>query len=463
MPLMIATSSAAFDFRNLLRFPLRFSVFLLLSLTYGLFDPAALASLLWLVCIATGLLLARPDLLAGVLLILAGFALVNLLLSRTVFSWLERLLTRRRTREALLAIFVLLLLLVQLSAALGNRWEERLKPYLAAALPVVQLLPPGLAGRALAGIARGQASEIATPTTLLLGYALACGLLLERRLRAQYRGEDLGESQAPRAVSTAPSAPPTTSHPSLASSFLPGPVAAVFEKECRYLFRNSVVLLNSFLPVILVAFFGLAWHGQRTPVGFFARWPELAFPAAVAYMFLIVGQFALNIFAYDARGIQVLLVAPVRFRDVLLGKNLVLGLLLVAETLLIWLSVSLLSHPPGAMTVVATFSGLLVAALVHFIVGNWLSLKFPRRFDFGRYRRRPSGMTMLVGFGLQLVMIGMAAAVTLLAIWSGRTWLVAVVFLALSGVMLRVYAATLDYFSRLAIHQREALTAELCR
>jgi len=362
----------------------------------------------------------------------------------------------------LLAIFVLLLLLVQLSAALGSRWEDRLKPYLAAALPVIQLLPPSLTGKALAGVARGQASEIATPVALLLGYALACGLLLKRRLRAQYRGEDLGEAQAPRAVLTASSAASTT-YASWASSFLPGPVAAVFEKECRYLFRNSVVLLNSFLPVILVAFFGLAWHGQRKAVGFFARWPELAFPAGVAYMFVIVGQFALNIFAYDARGIQVLFVAPVRFRDVLLGKNLVLGLLLVAEAALIWLLVSLLSGPPGAMTVVATFSALLVAALVHFIVGNWLSLKFPRRFDFGRYRRRPSGMTMLVGFGLQLVMIGMAAVVTLLASWSGRMWLVAVVFLALSGVMLRVYGATLDYFTRLATQQREVLTAELCR
>ncbi len=463
MPLMIATSSAAFDSRNnLLRFPLRFSVFFLLSLAYGLFDPVVLASILWLVCIAIGLLLARPDLLAGTLLILALFAMMNLLLSRMVFSWLEHLLARRRTREALLAIFVLLLLVVQLSAALGSRWEKWLRPYVVAAFPVIQLLPPGLTGKALASVARGQASEIAASTALLLGYALACGLLLERRLRAQYRGEDLGEGQAPRAVLTSSSAA-STSYASLVSSLLPGPVAAVFEKECRYLFRNSVVLLNAFLPVILVAFFGLAWHGQRRPAGFFARTPELAFPAGVAYMFLIVGQFALNIFAYDARGVQVLFVAPVRFRDVLLGKNLVLGLLLIAETALIWLLLSLLSRPPGAITVVATFSGLLAAVLVHFIVGNWLSLKFPRRFDFGRYRRRPSGITMLVGFGLQIVVIGMAAAVTLLAIWLGRTWLVAVVFLALSGGMLWVYTTTLDYFTRLAGHQRETLTAELCR
>ena len=104
MPVMLAASTASFDFRNLLRFPLRFSVFFLLSLAYGLFDPAAMASLFWLVCIATGLALARLDLLPWILLVVAIFAAMNLLLSRAVLSWVERLLARRRTREAMLAI-----------------------------------------------------------------------------------------------------------------------------------------------------------------------------------------------------------------------------------------------------------------------------------------------------------------------------------------------------------------------
>lgn len=460
MPVVLATSTASFDFRNLLRFPLRFSVFFLLSLAYGLFDPAAMAALLWLVCIALGLTLARPDLLPWTLLVLTLFAAMNLLLSRAVFSWVERLLARRRTREALLAISLLLLLGFQLFAAVGRHWEKRVKPYAVAALPVIQLLPPGQAGKALAGAGQGRSSTLAASTALLFGYAVACGLLLERRLRAQYRGEDLGETPAPRVLLFAAS---SASFVSFTSSFLSPSVGAVFEKECRYLFRNSVLLLNSFLPVMLVAFFGLAWHGPRRSPGLFARFPEMAFPGGVAYMTLIVGQFALNIFAYDGRGIQLLFLAPVRFRDVLVGKNLMFGLLLTVEACLVWLVVSLLSRPPAVIIVVATFCGLLFAMLVHFLIGNWLSLKFPRRFEFGKYRRRPSGITMLMAFALQFVVMGTAAGVTLLARWSGRIWLAAVVLLALNGILLWAYRAALDHFTRLADHQREVLTAQLCR
>jgi len=460
MPLMLATSTVSFDFRGLLRFPLRFSVFYLLSLAYGLFDPAAMIALVWLLCIALGLGRARPDLLPWTLLVLAVFAAMNLLLSRTVFSWVERLLARRRTREAMLAVFLLLLLGFQLFAAVGRGWEKRAVPYLVAALPVVDLLPPGLAGKAVAGAAPGHASKAAVPAALLLVYALACGLLLERRLRAQYLGEDLGEAQAPRGV---PSPASSTSFISFTSSFLSAPVGAVFEKECRYLFRNSVLLLNSSLPVMLVAFFSLASREPRRSPGVFLHFPDLAFPAGVAYMVLIVGQFALNIFAYEGRGIQLLFVAPVRFRDVLVGKNLMFGLWLTVEAGLVWLVVSLLSRPPKAAIVVATFSGLLFAMLVHFIVGDWLSLKFPRRFEFGQYRRRPSGITMLVALGLQFGVIGAAAMMTLLARWSGRIWLVAVVFLVLSGILLWIYRATLDLLTRFATSQRDVLTAQLCR
>jgi ABC-2 type transport system permease protein len=459
MPLMLATSTAAFDFRNLLRFPLRFPAFFLLSLAYGLFDPAAVASLFWLLSIGTGIALARPLLLPTTLIVLAAFAVTNLLLSRVTFSWLERLLARRRTREALVAIFLLLLLGAQLSAALGQRWERVLRPYLVAAQPVLEVLPPGLAGAALVGAAQGNVAKVTSSMALLLGYVLAAGALLRRRLRAQYQGEDLSEGQAPRVVDAATSVRSV----SFAPSFLPGPVAAVFEKECRYLLRNSVLLLNSFLPVLLVAFFGAAWRGPRNPMGFLSHSAGLAFPAAIAYMFLIVGQFALNIFAYEGRGIQVFFVAPVRFRDVLLGKNLMFSVLLAVETMLVWMVVSLLFPAPGALIVLATLLGLLFAALVHFVVGNWLSLKFPRRFEFGQYRRRPSGITMLAGLGLQILVIGLVASVVLLARWSGRIWLIPVVFFTLAAIMLLVYRASLNLFTRLADRQREDLAGQLCR
>ena len=462
VPLALASSTTGFDFRNLLRFPLRFPAFFLVNLAYALFDPAAVGSLIWLACIATGIVLARPDLLGWTFVVLAVFAATNLLLSRMAFAWLERLLTKRRSREALVALFILCLLSLQLFSAAGARWERWIKPYATTALPAVLLLPPGLAGKALAGATRGNLPAIAVSIGFLMAYGLAFGLLLHHRLRAQYLGEDLGESPAPVAAPAASSASAISSA-AFASSFLPGTVAAVFEKELRYLYRNTVAALTLFLPLILIIFFTISTNAPRQRAGPLNRWPEMAFPAAVAYMFLIVAPFVHNCFAFDGRGVQLLFVTPVRFRDVLLGKNLVFCLILLVETAAVWVMVSFIFRPPRLTIAAATLSGLLFAALVHFIVGNWLSLAFPRRFEFGRFRRRASGMSVLLGFALQFLLVGLAALVALLARWQGQIWIVPAVFLALSGIALPVYLATLDYSTRLALKKREVLISQLCR
>ncbi|HEX2713578.1 MAG TPA: hypothetical protein VHM88_15365 [Candidatus Acidoferrales bacterium] len=462
VPLLLASSTTGFDFRNLLRFPLRFPAFFLLSLAYGLLDPAAAGSLVWLACMGAGIALARPGLLPATLVVLAAFASANLLLSRMIFSWLERLLARRRSREALLALFLLCLLSLQLFGALSARWERFLRPHAAAALPVLQLFPPGLAGQALGEAARGNAGGLFLYTALLGVYSVVFGLLLSRRLRAQYLGEDLGESPA-SAPPSAASSPPAVSSASFVSSFLPAPIAAVFEKELRYLYRNSVAGLNLAVPLILILFFAVSAGSYRQRSVAFARWPELAFPAAVAYMFLIVAPLAHNSFAFDGRGIQLLFVTPARCRDVLLGKNLIFGLVLLLETAMVWLLVSFLLRPPGPTVVAATLSGLLFAGLVNSIAGNWLSLAFPRQFEFGQFRRRASGMSVLTFLVLQVMLLGLVALVYLLARWRGQMWIFPAVFLALSGMIVPAYLAMLDYSTRLALAKREILTAQLCR
>ncbi len=467
LPVLMATSTASFDFRNLLRFPLRFSVYFLLNLAYGLSDPAVVAALFWLICMAIGIVLARPGLLPWTLIALGVFAAMNLLLSRMIFSWLERLLARRRTREALGAILVLLLLVFQLSTAAGARWQRRLQPYARAAVPALRLLPPSLAGEALVETAQGNSLQALRIVGLVAAYGFAFGALLRYRLRAQYLGEDLGESPAPAAIARASSSPAASvSVASFAPSFLPGPVAAIFAKELRYVLRNSGSLLLLAVPLILIVFFSLTFGSRRPGAGapaIFARSPALVFPGAVLYMLLILGHAAHNSFAYDGRGIQLLFVSPVRFRDILIGKNLMLGLLVLLEACLVWLLISVLASPPDALVVAATFSYLVFFLLAHFLVGNWLSLRFPRRFEFGQQRRRVAGITALVGFGLQFILAGMAASVVLLARLWGRMWFVPVVFLTLSAALLEVYKVSLDFFDRLALEQRENLTEQLCR
>jgi hypothetical protein len=478
LPLMLATSASGFDFRNLLRFPLRFSAFYLLGLTFGLADPAAVTALFWLLCITVGVTFAHLQFFFPAALLFFSFAVMNLLLSRMLFSWLERLLARRRSREALGAIFLLLLICFQFSGLFVERWGRQSAPILIKALPLANLLPAGLPGKALEGLTHGNALPLVESTALLLVYAAACGLLLRVRLRAQYLGEDLGETRAaaaPRRVPVpvrgveATRAPAGVSAGEAKASFLtgliPSPAAAVLRKEIRYLLRNSSLLLAFVLPVILITFISFSLSNPRHGPGnaFLKRMPDLAFPFGIAYMFLIIGQFAHNVFAFDGRGVQMFYLSPVRFGDILLGKNLMLAMALVLETAGVWILVSALKGPPGAIYVLATLCWLLFAMLVHFIVGNWLSLRFPRRFDFGQFRRRASGVTVLIGLGLQIVVLGLAALVGFISIWSGRLWIFAVVFLALSGLAFWLYLLTLDYYSRFAITRRETLTQQLVR
>ncbi len=93
-PWFAAAATTQFEFRGLLRFPLCFPSFFLLSLSYGLFDPAAVIGFVWLGCIGSGICLARPGLLPTTCVVLGLFAAMNVLLNRVVFSWLERWLAR---------------------------------------------------------------------------------------------------------------------------------------------------------------------------------------------------------------------------------------------------------------------------------------------------------------------------------------------------------------------------------
>jgi hypothetical protein len=170
-----------------------------------------------------------------------------------------------------------------------------------------------------------------------------------------------------------------------------------------------------------------------------------------------------NSFAYEGSGIQLLLASPVHFREVLLAKNLAHRMTILCEAVTIWLLVGLLINPPGAMILGATFAALTFATLVHFTVGNLLSVHFPRHAERGLFRHRAGGVTMLAGLGLQIGVLGPATAIFALARWLRHLWLATVIFLVLGAAALWVYVWMLDRCSRIAIHSQEVLTAELCR
>ena len=465
LPIIFASFTVNFDFRGLLRFPLRFLAFYLLSLAYALFDPALLSCIFWLFCLGAGIVFARPDLFPSILLVVLVFAATNLLLGRLISSWLERLLTRRRSREVLIAFVLLALLSPMLIIVAGQRWGRQAAPILIRVSPLLRPLPPGLALASLERAFQGRPLSALVPTTLLAAYGVAFAWLLRRRLLAQYRGEDLSESLAlsrPAPVSSASSA----SFTSFASSSLPGPAAAMFEKEIRYILRNFVLLLTLIAPVLFLIV--LLSAGQSPRPGKRLVMPmtssDFLFPGAVAYAVLIFTNLLHNCFGYAGYGIQLLLAAPVRFRDILLGVNLAQTALVLFETALIALFYSLFFHPPALPMLLATLAMLCFLLLVNLSAGNLLSLYRPRRIEFGSMRRQQaSGLTVLIGLGIQLACFIVIGLVFLATYFFGGTWLALLVFLVLTAAAAQVYRTVLDRCTRIALDRREFLTAEFCR
>jgi ABC-2 type transport system permease protein len=453
-----AATTAEFDFRSLLRYPLRFSTFTAMSLLYGLFDPAALAALAGITCLGIGIGLARADLLLPVAAVLGAFAVANLILNRLLMVWLERILARRRGREAVMMLVVLLMVGVQLLVAAAERWGPQAGPWVSGLVYASYLLPPGLAGLALDCAARGETSAVTGLVFGLLAYAAIFAVWLRRRLRAFFAGEDLSEALAPRAPAEKGRVAAGWTLPGV-----PGAVGAIFEKELRYFFRIGPLMLSLLLPPLIIGLFALLAKGPKNLPKFLEETPDLLFPSAVAYLFLTLSPHAFNSFSYDRHGVQLLLAAPVRFRDVLLGKNLAYAALFVLESMLLGTALALLGRPPGAAMVAATFLALVFAMLVDFTAGNWLSLRFPRAMNLEKFRGQQAGVTMVVSLVLQVVVFGLAGFVFFLAVVFQSIEAAAVAFLALAALALPPYLWMLGRADQLAAENREVLTAELCK
>jgi hypothetical protein len=460
-PVFVAGFGASFEFRTLLRFPLSLSAFYVIGLAYGLADFAALASLCWLTSMTAGVTVAKPGVLPAMVLIVLLFVLFNVTLERLLGSWLERLLSRRRTREIFLALFVLSMVSLQFITPLFNRYGAVLRPLSLRFVPYFAWFPPSLAGRALAAVVQFQPGAFLLASATFLLYLVILSVLLWRRFAAQYHGEELSETAAPSRSLIRPAARNIEGPDSL--RLLSPQVAAVVRKEFRYLTRNSFAFLTLLLPPMLVLLFSTQFAGKHPTVSGKAVSAEMFFPGMMAYLILILMAPAYNSFAFEGRGIQTYFMAPLRFRDVFLGKNLMLVSVLALE---IGLSLVMLTWRvglPSLPMMVATLVAIVFTVVGQLTIANWSSLSFPRKLEFGMRGQRQSGMAVLVAFGAQIMLGGISVVILLTGRWTKKPWLPAEAFTFLAAAAVGGYFASLDHLTKLAEQKKESLMEALCR
>ena len=465
VPVMASAFTENVDSSNLLRFPLTFPSYFLIRIAYGSLDPPTLMGSLWLLGMAIGIGWASPLLFvpaAGVLLL---FAIFNIVLARMLFTWVERWLAQRRAREILGVLFLFMVIAFQFIGPLirhfGNRSHQpALSRVVVQALPIERLTPPGLAGETIAHSLRGDYAFALGSFALLCAYMLVVLWLLNARLRAQYLGENLSEALARTA------APLAKQKIRLGWNIpgVPGAISAVVEKEIHYLSRSGPILFTLVMPLVVLLIFRFTPGKSDSSAGVLGHSADLAFPVGAAYAVLILTNLVFNSFGADAGGIQFYFVSPVRFREILMGKNLTHSLVLALEIVLVCAGASLMYRPPPWDILLATVSGVCFALVVNLTVGNLLSVYAPKKIDLSALgRQRASQVTALASLGIQAAVLGLCALALLVARAYHHIWLAALIFLALAAIATVFYSLVLNRIDATALRRREVMIAELCR
>jgi ABC-2 type transport system permease protein len=460
-PVMATAFTESTDSSVFLRFPLNYRAYFLVVLVFGALDIATTLGCIWLAGIFVGVAFADPRRTLWTALVLTTFALVNIVLARTIFSWIERWLAQRRTREIFGVLFFLLIIAFQFMGPLINHYGEHSQPEIMRfgrkLSPAQRLLPPGLAADA---IAHSQGLQGAGSLALLCIYAAGFLLMLNLRLRAQYRGENLSETGARiKTLSGELNIRPGWSLPGFSTR-----TAAIFQKELLYLSRSGPMLFTLVMPVVMITVFRFGGAGAGNNGGLLMRAPSFAFPMGAIYAVLVLTNLVYNNFGADGGGIQFFFALPVRFRQIVLAKNLAHLAVLAIELLLVWTAVFFLYRPPTLDVSMATIAALFFAIPVNFSVGNLLSIYSPKKIEYGTFgRQRASQTTILISFLVQIVVFGSATLVFLFAPHDAGYWPAALVFLLLASVTCTGYFLLLRRFDHMAFDRQEIMISELCR
>jgi ABC-2 type transport system permease protein len=461
----LASFQEQYDLSKLLQFPVSFKSFFLLYLIFGFVDISTIMGGLCCLGILVAIAFARTGLVVIALAALAGFAAFNILLVRAVLAWIDRWLAKRRSRELVSAFFLIAMLSLQLlNPVVRNQtrpkhsrhrdWQETHETFLwVKAVESVQAwLPPGLT----MAILRSTDEHDPVAAAELLGalgiYVLGAGALLGVRLRAEYRGENLGESPGRKSREA------SRSKRLIGGS---GPIGAQIEKEVRTIVRSMPQLYSVVVPMLMVFVIASLFRGGvALPRHSF----QMALPVCVAYGLLGFTQLMYNNLGGEGTGIQMFFLFPVPMRTILLGKNLFHAALYVLVALGAGILASMrLGHPSGG-TMATTLAWVAFALPANLAAGNMLSLTMAYRVNLGRIGRQSGSQgNALLSMLIQTTILGVGAGVVGLSGFFGKPWLAATVLCILACGAVVAWMLVLRNADRIANLHRDTLIAKLAR
>jgi ABC-2 type transport system permease protein len=312
-------------------------------------------------------------------------------------------------------------------------------------------LPPGIAANVMQQADRHAAVSAIGSLGALGVYVLGTGGLLALRLRAEYRGENLGEAPTRKKIVTSEGA----------WLMGGGPIAAIYEKELSTFKRSMPQLYGLLVPMLMVFVIGNVFRGgfSQSHHNF-----QLAFPVCVAYGLLGFIQLIYNNLGAEGKGIQLLLLSPTPMRTILLGKNLFHASLFALVALASALLAAARLGTPSVVVTATTVAWLGFALPANLAAGNILSLTMPYRVNLGRLGRQAGSQgNALLSMFIQAVILGVGGAIIGLCKYLGKPMLAVAILAALTlgaGIALVIVLRNSD---AIASRRRDSLLAQLAK
>jgi ABC-2 type transport system permease protein len=448
-PVISASFGASLDLRKLLAYPIPHGKLFLVEI---LLRVTTCAEMLIVIGGATVGLLRNPLFGAGsAVYAIAGallFTAMNILLSAGARNWLERVFMRSKLREVLIFVVVVASLGPQFLAYMNVKKEGLLK------------LAPSQVAWPWAAVARLMLHQpvAVSALTALAWLALAAWFSrwqFERSIRfdgTTTKRQRVEEPGKPDGL--------TERLFRLPARFLPDPMAALAEKELRTFARvprfRLVYAMSCFFGIVLY----MPALRHPNPTSFFQ---QNALPLMALYGLLMLGQITYwNSLGFDRSAAQGYFSWPIRFRDVLIAKNITVVMLLIPQILLVSVLARAVHMPAGPVKIVETMVVMTVASLYWFALGNICSVRIPRALDPDKMNQMANKMQALTIWAAPFLLLPIA-----LAYWSRWFFESELVF---AGIMLiaalaggAFYWVGLDSAVNTAFERREAILTELSR
>jgi hypothetical protein len=309
-------------------------------------------------------------------------------------------------------------------------------------------LPPGQAGRMLERAGEREAPAALESMAALSLYVLLVGGVLAARLRAEYRGENLGEAPA---LSTA------TKRQKKRLLDGSGPLAAVMEKEFQTMMRSARLLFALGVPVLMVLVIAtLLRNGDSGAQHSILR--SLDLPLCEAYALLGFTQLIYNTLGTEGTGIQWIFLSPTPIRTVMLAKNLFHGMLFGIVAVLAGVLTTARVGRPDWPVLAATAGWLVFALPANLAAGNILSLILPYRVNLGRMMHQAGSQgNGLFAMLIQAAILGVGISVYGVCSLFAHEWLAAPIFLALAGAAIIAWLRVLRHVDGMAGRRKDLL------